>query len=475
MASLSLNENRSFWPRGKLLGGSSAMNALLYVRGNQRDFDVYWQSAGDSNWSWKSVLPYFKKSEKNGSPNIDQLYHGTDGLLSVDAYPNTESDENIKKILENMYSELKLGKINDINGYSYIGFGRGQGNLREGARHSSAKAYLNSSVIGERTNLHIVKYAHVKKLHIDEGTKQVVGVEFLRTIEQKTIIAKTRKEVILCAGTVNTPQILMLSGIGPEEQLKMYKIPIVQHMNGVGANLQDHIIVPLVLSFDKTFSSAPTLRNIAEDFLQYVWNQNGSFSNLGSIDYMGFINTKNDGPFPDIQILNFWLLKQSTGTVQMLLNLFNYKTDVIDSILTANHKSDTLLIFATLLNPESHGTIELNSNNPFDSPKISPNYLHHIEDVNTLVRAMKILKNLTSTKTFQKHEGKIVHIKLDECDQLPNDSDVYWECYVRHLTLTLYHPAGTAKMGKKNDGSNVVDANLNVFGINGLRVADASM
>lgn len=161
---------------------------------------------------------------------------------------------------------------------------------------------------------------------------------------------------------------------------------------------------------------------------------------------MGFSNTKYDGPFPDTQILNFMLPKQSTDAVHLLLKLFNYQPDVIDSIVAANYESDTLLIFVGLLNPKSHGKKELKTNNAFDSPKIVPNYLHNTEDVETLIRALKILKRLPSTKKFQEHDGEEVRIKLDEYNHFRYGTDRYLECYIRHLVLTLYHPVGTCKM-----------------------------
>lgn len=468
-ASLSLNGNRSYWPRGKMLGGSSALNALLYVRGNQRDFDRYWQFAENSDWSWKSVLPFFEKLEKTHSSTV------INGQLRVESFPSSTNDELFKIMLERLYDELNVGKLNNKNENVHIGFGRAKGNIYKGKRHSSAKAYLDSSVVGGRQNLHIIKHAHVLKLFTDNVSSQVNGVEFTRTIEGITMTVKSRKEIILSAGTVNTPQILMLSGIGPMEHIKAKNIPLVNDLIGVGANLQDHIIVPYVLSFRKLTPSQSSLRSLVERYLQFIFNNTGSFANLGSVDYMGFLNTKYDGPFPDIQILNFMLPKQSTDAVQILLRLFNYQRNVIDSIVAANYKSDTLLIFVALLNPKSHGKIELRTNNAFDSPIIEPNYLHNSEDVETLIRALKILKRLPSTKTFREHGGEEVRIKLDECNSFHYGTYRYLECYIRHLALTLYHPVGTCKMGLNVYDGSVVSETLEVYGIKGLRIADASM
>lgn len=469
---MGLKNNQSFWARGKALGGSGAMNAMLYVRGNRQDYDLHWQQAGGSDWNWESVLSHFEKFEKNLASDLTEESFGS---LNVDGYPATEFDEYIKSMLQNLFKDLGFEHLNDLYGDSFIGFGRAKGILNKGTRSSSAKAYLRSSMISNRSNLHVIKLAHVNRLIIDKSSKQVNGVEFVRLPEQKTIIAIARKEVILSAGAVNTPQILMLSGIGPSDEITANKIEPIQMLNGVGKNLQDHIMVPPIFSFHKSSAQSPTYQLLADNFLSYVLQRSGMFSNLGSVDYMGFFNTLNDTLYPDVQIMNYLIPKQSTDTMKLLLSLFNYKQHIIDSIVTSNLQSDTLFAFVVLLNPKSYGKISLKSNNPFDAPKIEPNYLKEIDDVNTLVRAMKIVEKLQATKTFKEHEGEIVQINFDECDRFSKSSDEYWACYVRHMSITVYHPVGTAKMGTGNDENAVVSEKLEVKGVNGLRVVDASM
>lgn len=474
-AGLGLNDARVYWPRGKMLGGSGAMNAMLYIQGNKRDFDLDWQSYTNSNWNWSSVLPYFKKSEKNLTPNVDKFYHGIDGLLSIDNFPKNDNDETIRNMFENIFSELGFDKLIDINGEIKTGFGRSQGILENGIRFSSAKAFLQSALVQNRKNLHIIKLAHVNRLLIDANSKQINGVEFSRSLESKKIVAKSRKEIILSAGTINTPQILMLSGIGSDDQLTKMRIPIISSLPGVGKNLQDHISAPIIIKLHKSTAEISSFQTLTENFYQYVIHRRGSFSSLGSTDFTGFIRTKNDDKHPDIQILNFLLRKQSADNVKLLLSLFNYKPSIIKSVVMANQEADIILLFAALLNPKSCGEIKLNSNNVFDPPKIFTNYLTDVDDVETLARAMQILNKIQTTQTFQEHEGEIVQIDLDGCDHLTYASFEYWKCYVRYMTITLYHPVGTAKMSEKQDNESVVDAELNVRGVNGLRVVDASM
>lgn len=444
------------------------MNALLYVRGNRRDYDVDWQAAGGVDWSWDSVLPYFKKFESDLSPN--------EASLNIENYPATEFDEYTKSMLRKFFENLNFKHLDDLYGDSFIGFGRSKGTLAHGTRFSSAKAFLRSDLIGKRNNLHVIKMAHVKRIVVDKTSKQVRGVEFIRLPEEKTMLANARKEVILSAGTVNTPQILMLSGIGPTDQLKSHQIELIQSLPGVGRNLQDHLLLPYIFSLHKSTAPTPTYQFLADNFMNYILNRGGMFSNLGSVDYMGFFNTLNDTVYPDVQVMNYLIPKQSTDTVKLLLGLFNYKQHIVDAVVKANLEADTLFLLMILLNPKSHGSITLRSDNPFDSPKIHTNYLKEIDDVNTLVRAVNTIHKLTETTVFKEHEGEIIKFNLDECDRFPSESDAFRECYVRHMSITIYHPCGTAKMGNRNDDDDsVVDAKLNVHGINGLRVADASM
>lgn len=463
-----------------MLGGSSAMNAMIYVRGNERDFNKWHAAVGNPTWSWREVLPFFKMSEKNlRSPSeIDAKFHGFDGLLNVAAYGSNAADEKMKCLIRDCFAELGYNELDDINADRFLGFVRSQGTLSHGMRNSAAKAFLSQRALGARPNLHVIKMAHVTKLTIDEATpKRVTGVQFIVQNQSKhKLTATVKKEVILSAGALNSPQILLLTGIGPSEQLANVRIPIVLNAPGVGKNLQDHIIVPYVVSFHKSTAHVTTLNELSETYLQYLFNRIGTMSNLGSTDYMGFISTVNDPLYPDIQIMNFMFEKQSTAVLTGVLRLFNYKSDIVDSIVDSNIEAETLLIFIVLLNPKSRGSIELRSANPFDAPKIFSNYFQEQSDIDTVIRALQILNRLPLTKSFNEHEGKLVHINITGCAHLlAKKCEKYWQCYARHMSTTLYHPVGTIKMGAPNDDDAVIDAMLRVKGISGLRVADASI
>lgn len=468
---LGLRDEKSYWARGKTLGGSSAMNVMLYVRGNRQDFDLHWQKAGGKDWNWDSVLPYFENSKNNAVAKDD----AAKGMLNVEYAPASEFDLSIKTMLQNWYKELGYQHSEDCYNESFLGFCRHKKLLKQGTRYSAAKGYIRSSLIDQRSNLHVIKMAHVNRLIIDKKTKQVNGVEFIRLPEQRKFVAKVRNEVVLSTGAINTPQILMLSGIGPKNELTKYKIPMIED-HAVGENLQDHIMVPLVFSLHKSTAQSPTHQMLAEEYLNYLWHRTGIFSNLGPTDYIGYINTQNNSKqYSDVQVMHFFMPKQSTDTLTLILNSMNYKQNIIDQLVTANKEADIIFVLPTLLYPKSYGRITLKSNNPFDAPKIQANYLENNDDAKTLVRALKLLKKLEKTKTFQEHEGNVVRLNLELCNGFNRNSDEYWDCYMRHMMITVYHPVGTAKMGKSNGRCSVVDAQLNVHGIKGLRIADASM
>lgn len=467
---LGLRDEKSYWVRGKTLGGSSAMNVMLYVRGNRQDFDFHWQEAGGKDWSWDSVLPYFERSTEDALDKGDVA----NGMLNIEYAPASEFDLSMKAMLQNWYEELGYQHLDDCYGETFLGFCRYKKLLKQGTRYSAAKGFIRSSLIDQRSNLHVIKMAQVNRLIIDERTKQVTAVEFIRLPEHQKFVAKVRKEVVLSAGAINTPQILMLSGIGPKSELAKHKIPLIKD-RAVGENLQDHFMVPLVFSLHKSTAQSPTYQMLAEEYLNYLWYRRGKFSNLGPTDYIGFMNTKNNSLYPDVQVHHFFMPKQSADTFTMVLNSMNYKQSIIDQFIKANNEADTMIVLPVLLYPKSYGQITLNSDNPFDSPKIRANYLQHSDDAKTLVRALKLLKKLEQTQTFREHEGEAVHLNLESCNGFNRNSDEYWDCYMRHMMITVYHPVGTAKMGKADDSSSVVDAQLNVHGVKGLRVADASM
>lgn len=458
----------NFWPFGKLLGGSSAVNAMLYVRGNRRDYD-YWAELGNAGWNWDNVLEYFKKSENNLVDYLaaDRKNHGVGGPLIVN---NFNSVVAMKMILAECFFELGYKEIFDCNGDEHLGVLTSQVNANNGARWSAAKGFLGQAK--NRTNLHVIKHAHVTKLEFKKDGSTVAGVNFLidETIPMKAFV---RKEVILSAGAINTPQILMLSGIGPDKQLKKHNIPVIRKLP-VGRNLQDHLFVPVAFTFHKSTAQPHSLTDLADAMYQYVLHGTGMLASTEVTDFIGFFSTVNDPKYPDIQIHTLNCKKQEP-MIKTLFTLFGFNDEIIESMVEANAKSEIVIIIATLLNPKSRGSVKLHSADPLAQPKINHNYLLEKEDLETVIKGVQIIRNITNTETYRAHEGEEVIVNLPKCKPFEYDSPEYWECYARHMTSTLYHPSGTAKMGPTSDAEAVVDSTLKVNGVGGLRVIDASI
>ncbi|XP_037037098.1 glucose dehydrogenase [FAD, quinone] isoform X3 [Bradysia coprophila] len=461
-------KNGCYWPRGKLLGGSSAINAMLYVRGNRRDYDG-WSDQGNPSWDWDSVLEYFKKSEDNQINHTvgDEKHHGVGGPLKVDSFNSTAIK--MKSILTECFYEMGFHHSLDINADKYLGLTTAQVVAHNGVRWSAAKAFLLPAM--KRPNLHIIKYAHATNLEFSKDGS-VKGVKFLIN-DSAELTATVRKEVILSAGSINTPQILMTSGIGPKSHLENMKIEVVQDLP-VGEHLEDHVMIPYFLSLCKSQPYVRSARDAAEMVFAYSMNRSGEMGSIGATDLMAFFSTVNDPKYPDIQyhIIHFYKDEPMLGKV---LTLFGYKDEIIESIVATNRYSETIMFFVTLLTPKSIGKIELRSADPFDPPRIYHNYFSEQDDVDTLLRAIRVLRDMSKTESFVLHDGEDIKPNLSDCDLLQYDTDDYWECYIRHMSTTLYHPTGTAKMGPETDAESVVDSELRVRGVKGLRVADASI
>lgn len=327
-----------------------------------------------------------------------------------------------------MNSALELGykQVTDVNGDEYLGFVIGQNTIDHGTRCSAARAFLIPAK--NRPNLHVIKQAHVTKIEFN-ADKSIAGVRFAIN-EETELYARTRKEVILSAGAIGSPQILMNSGIGPEEHLKQMKIDVLRNA-AVGQNLQDHLLVPYIVRFNKPVDHEYSMELNMKDLYEFAVNRSGLFSNVGISLLMGFISTINDPKYPDIQY-HYFFIRQNDPFVRLVFELFGYRQEIVESVVEASKTGAIGIIISVLLNPKSVGKIELQSTNPFDAPKIG-------------------------------------------CEDTVYDSDDYWKCYAIQMASTLYHPTGTVKMGPDSDHDAVVDSTLQVKGVKGLRVVDASI
>nr|CAI5848985.1 unnamed protein product [Callosobruchus analis] len=463
-------EKRCSWTRGKVLGGSSVLNTMLYIRGNRRDFDR-WAAYGNRGWSFQEVLPYFKKSEDQRNPYLarDKRYHSTGGYQTVqDAPYNTPLG------IAFLEAGAEMGyDIRDVNGDKQTGFALWQYTMRRGARCSTAKAFLRP--IRLRKNLHISMYSHVTKVLIDPATRRAYGVEFIKNGKKKRVMV--RKEVILSAGAINSPHLLMLSGVGPAQHLKEKGVPVIHDSPGVGQNLQDHISSVVTFLIDHPISLLLNrLVNLNTAF-RYAIKEDGPLTSSIGLEAVGFIPTKYANRSDDWPDMEFMLTSTSTpadggGQISKAHGLTpEFYKEVYGDVSF----KDTFGVFAMMLRPKSRGEIKLRSKDPLDYPLLYHNYLSHPHDVNVLREGTKAAVAYGQTEALRRFGARFHAVPPPNCKHLPLYTDEYWECYIRQYTLSIYHYSCTAKMGPESDPWAVVDPELRVYGVSGLRVIDASI
>ena len=433
-----LNGRRGYQPRGKVLGGSSSVNAMIYTRGHPSDYDR-WAAEGNAGWSWDEVLPWFRKAEHN--ERGADAFHGADGPLNV---MDLRSPNRFGPVFVEAAKQAGYPENHDFNGPEQEGVGLYQVTHKDGERFSAAKAYLAPN--RHRPNLHVVTGAHATRVLL-EG-RRAVGVAC--RCDGRELELRARREVILSAGALLSPQLLMLSGIGPAEHLREHGIALAHHLPGVGQNLHDHVDVVQVVDapqltdlFGLSFTG---MVNAVKGILEWRSHRTGllttNFAEAG-----GFIRSAPGEPLPDLQ-LHFVIGK-----------LVDHGRKTVFGHGYSCH--------VCLLRPKSRGSLTLGSADPLAAPRIDPNFLADPDDVSRLVRGFKVMRHILEQPALAGLRGRELAASAGARD------DASIEAFIRNHADTIYHPVGTCRMG--NGPMDVVDAQLRVRGIEALRVVDASI
>ena len=433
-----LNGRRGYQPCGKVLGGSSSVNAMIYIRGQRQDYD-HWAAEGNPGWSYDEVLPYFKRAEHNERGASE--YHGSSGPLNV---MDLRSPSRFGPMFIKAAQQAGFPANPDFNGAEQEGAGMFQVTHKNGERFSAAKAYLKPNLA--RANLQVLTGAQARRILFED--KRAVGVEFLQDGQVKQL--KASREVLLSSGALQSPKLLLLSGVGTQQELRDLGIACVHDLPGVGRNMHDHIDVVQVLD-------APTAKDLFGVSLSgiaraikgiFEWrNFRTGMLTTNFAEAGAFIKSQPSEPIPDLQ-LHFVIGK-----------LVDHGRATVFGHGYSSH--------LCLLRPRSRGSVKLASNDPLAAPLIDPNYLSDPDDMQRLVRGFKLMRQILAQPALASLGGK----ELASCAAAQSDEQI--EQFIRHYADTIYHPSGTCRMGP--GATDVVDAQLRVHGLQGLRVVDASI
>ncbi len=431
-----LDNRVCYQPRGRVLGGSSSINAMIYIRGSKADYDG-WAANGATGWSYDDVLPFFKKAEDN--QRGEDAYHATGGPLTV-------SDQRYKNPLSQSFleaaAELQLPVNGDFNAGNQEGMGYYQVTQRDGRRCSTAVAYLNPAK--ERANLTVISDAHAEKVMFDG--KRASGVAFRHGKTPAAVAA--RREVVLSAGAFQSPQLLMLSGVGPATHLRNHGIDIVHELPAVGQNLQDHLDWTALYKTSSSESVGINLGMVRKFF-----------------PALSAYRKKGEGPFTSVLAEAGGFLKTDPAETEADIQ-FHFVPGLVDDHGRKKHLGSGISCHVCVLRPKSRGSVTLASNDPAAPPAIDPNFLDHEDDLARLKKGARVVQRIFGAPALAPFKGEALYV-ADDADDAALEADI------RARSDTIYHPVGTCRMGSDTDA--VLDTELRVNGVTGLRVVDASI
>ena len=432
-----LNGRRGYQPRGRALGGSSAINAMVYIRGHRSDYD-HWAALGNAGWGYDDVLPYFRKAE--GNQRLGAPWHGSDGPLSV---ADSRTDSPFHRVFRDAAREAGFAWNDDFNGCEQEGLGLYQVTQRDGERCSAAHAYLFPAM-ARRPNL--VVHTHTLAQRIVFEGRRAAGVQVLQQGQPRLL--RARREVIVCAGALQSPQLLMVSGIGDAPALARFGVPSLHHLPGVGRNLHDHIDFAFCCRVPEPALAGVSLRgslHLLREWRRYDRERRGLLS-TNFAEAGGFVRLRPDSAAPEIQL--------------MLI------TGMVDDHGRRPHLGHGLSLHTTLLRPRSRGSVELAGPTMATPPRVDPRFYEHPADLAEMVQGFRVGRRLLSAASFaQRITRELYSADAHSDDQI--------RALLRARSDTVYHPVGSCRMGK--DDMAVVDAELRVHGVQALRVVDASV
>ncbi|ELU14399.1 hypothetical protein CAPTEDRAFT_122622 [Capitella teleta] len=470
-ACLGMKNNQCRLPHGRILGGGTSVNFMVYIRGSPHEFDA-WARAGCKGWSFADLLPFFKKSESMQDVRLkDSEYHGFNGPVVVQDRPISPlGDYFVEAAQELGYKAL------DINGADQEGFNRAHVTVNNGVRSSTAGTYLRPAMA--RKNLDVATLAQATKVISQTvlfANKRATGVEFIWKGEFRRVSAS--KEVVVSAGALDSPKLLMLSGVGPRDHLEEHGIDLVADLP-VGQNLQDHLqINDFLFTIDKNISVTPQELNSLLTKANYALNGGGVLGSCGMLA-TGILRSRHqpaDDPIPYMQLIALPLLGNDDLDRQALTEIFNYREEVVEMYHGKLDNHHGYVLGGYLNHPLSRGEVLLRSNKSSDRPIIDPHYLEEQLDVDIMIEIFRLSQRIAKTKTMQAIGAKQWPVHHPYCKHIEYDTDQFWECVVRQNTKTTFHQSGTCKMGAQDDPTAVVDPQLKVRGLDGIRVVDASI
>ncbi len=438
-----MNDRKIAWPRGKVLGGTSSINGMVYIRGQREDYDG-WAALGNNGWSYDEVLPYFLRSEHKAEGASE--YHGDGGPLWVE---NVRSEDTLElaELFVQAATQTGIPHNDDFNGATQEGAGYYQLNIKKGLRQSTARTYLK--LCQQRPNLTIKTRAHAQRVLIKE--KRATGVEYIQTSGKTpaAVRAYANCEVILCGGVINSPQLLELSGVGDKSILKPLGLAVNKHLPGVGENLQDHLTINIIQGLHgvNTFFEETRPLSLIGNIFKFLIRRKGLLTHPAAQAGI-FFRTEDD---------------QTRPMAQVHFAPAASEPDAKGNLKTAPGTTATVC----QLRPESRGSVHIRTANPQTAPAIKANYLATEGDCRTMVKALRTVRNIFNAPALEPYRDS----EFNPGSHIQSDEEILG--YIRSDAESVYHPVGTCKMGE--DEQAVVDARLRVHGIESLRVADASI